>query len=292
MNHFDNYKIKIVYIFEFEWGGIGDFIKFFIYTLKLCMKYNIQLYYRVNNRLIEDYIRLRYDKMYIHHTDIHESRDIEENDIPNLDPNSNIYYFIKPFTFYNSLTYESITMDIQDVFYFSDEVKLNTTSILPSSIISSSILPSSIISSSILPSSIISSSILPSSITNYISIHLRLGDKYLETEQEYIMCINDIRTYNEERLFQCIEENLDKNIIFFCDNNNYKLKIKNKYNNIIVTNCNIGHTSLGNTTDKQILDAVTEFYLITNSEKVFSASFSGFSIIASKFRNIPLVYLF
>ena len=59
-------------------------------------------------------------------------------------------------------------------------------------------------------------------------------------------------------------------ILFFCDNNNYKLKIKKKYKNIIITDAQIGHTSLSNTTNKQILDAVTEFYLLTNSQLIYT----------------------
>lgn len=40
---------------------------------------------------------------------------------------------------------------------------------------------------------------------------------------------------NEQNLFNFIENNCNKNCIFFYDNNSYKLKIKNKYNNIIIT---------------------------------------------------------
>ena len=93
------------------------------------------------------------------------------------------------------------------------------------------------------------------------------------------------------KIFKFIEENNDKNIIFFCDNNAYKLKIKKKYSNIMITNCVIGHTSLTNTTEKQVLDSVTEFYLMTNSDKIIMASRSGFSITASKFKNIILEQL-
>ena len=65
--------------------------------------------------------------------------------------------------------------------------------------------------------------------------------------------------------------------------------MKNKYNNIIIPDSCIGHTSLTNTTDKQILDAVSEFYLLSNSKEIYKASHSGFSTIASKFNKIPLI---
>jgi hypothetical protein len=51
----------------------------------------------------------------------------------------------------------------------------------------------------------------------------------------------------------------------------------------------IGHTALRNTTSKQVLDAITEFYLLANANAIFAASESGFSIMASKFNNIPLL---
>jgi len=61
------------------------------------------------------------------------------------------------------------------------------------------------------------------------------------------------------------------------------MKLKEKFNNIFVTNCDVGHSSLSNTSEKQILDALSEFYLLTNSKVIFGASNSGFSKVASKF---------
>lgn len=261
-NYIKNYELfekKIIYDFKQGWGGIGDLIKFFMKTLSLCIKYNIKLYYKINNISIEKYIKLKYTKMYIRENDIHRSYIIKENEIPNI--NTDIYNIVEPFIFYNTFNYDDILLNIKEVFYFSEEIKIN------------------------------SHNLLSDNISNYISIHLRLGDKYLETNKYFVICKNDERKYDEEILFKCIEENYNKNVIFFCDNNNYKLKIKNKYNNIIILNSNIGHTSLSNTTEKQILDSVTEFYLLTNSYKIFSASDSGFSKIASKFNNTPLTNL-
>ena len=256
MNKYDRFNKMIVYDFNHACGGIGDCIKFFIYALNLCMQHNIKLYYLVNNTMLEKYLKLKYDKMYITQTNIEDARDVTINDIPNL--NVGVYNIVNPGTFYNSYHDAQIIMPINEVFIFSDDVKINGIKLNVDN------------------------------ISNYISIHLRLGDKYLETDNSFIYCKNDVREYDEERLFHFIENNCDKNIIFFCDNHAYKLNIKNKYNNISILNCNIGHTCLSNTTDAQTLDAITEFYLMTKSEKIFSASTSGFSIIASKFSNIPI----
>ena len=148
---------------------------------------------------------------------------------------------------------------LNEIFYFDDIVKTNVKNVLFS---------------------------LP---IDYISIHLRLGDKFLETDKKYVLCKNDTRNFSLEKLYKFIEVNNDKNIIFVSDNNNYKLNIKNKYNNIIISTSQIGHTSLSNTTNKQILDSITDFYILSNSQLIYSASNSGFSRMASKFNNIKFI---
>jgi hypothetical protein len=244
INNYESFNETIVYNFNLGDGGIGDCIKYFMYVLELCMKNNIRLYYKKNNIEIENYIKLKHDKMYI-----------DEEIINNLQ-NVNI---VDPYMFYSTINC-NYSIDIKDVFYFTDEVKTNCNQLFPSN------------------------------ITNYISIHLRMGDKYLETEKQNVCCKEDEREFSEEKIYKFIEDNSDKNIFFCCDNNNYKLKLKERYNNIIITNCDIGHTSLSNTLKKQVLDGITELYILTNSELIFSASISGFSIVASKFNNIPLHY--
>ena len=266
INNYDKFQTKIVYNFELGWGGLGDNIKFFMYILSLCIQHNVKLYYLINNTAIEKYIRLKYQKMYINKNDINESYYAKKFDISKLSRKE--YNMVNPFYFYNigvEYLYGNILLKCEDVFFFSNEVKQNSEKLL--------------------------SDILIKNI-GYISIHLRLGDKYLETDKSFVMAKNDERDYDEEKFFLYIETNHDKPIIFFCDNNSYKLKIKKKYNNIIIINSDIGHTSLQNTTDKQTLDTISEFYIMTNSEKIIAASYSGFSKTASKFKNIPIDTLY
>lgn len=243
INKYDSFTKQIVYNFTLGYGGIGDCIKFFMFILESCMKNNTRLYYKINNIDIEKYIRLKYDKMYINE---HMIKKLKRVDI------------VDPTMFYSSVNY-NYTIDIKDVFYFTDEIKINCKYLFPSD------------------------------ITTYISIHLRLGDKYLETDKQYVVCKDDARSFSEEKIYKFIEENSNKNIFFCCDNKNYKLQLKERYSNLIITNCDIGHSSLSNTTNKQILDSITEFYILTNSEMIFGASYSGYSIIAAKFNNILLI---
>ena len=143
--------------------------------------------------------------------------------------------------YYKTINY-NYSININEVFYFADSVKIN------------------------------SKTLFPQHITDYVSIHLRLGDKYLETERQYINRKHDKRVFSEENIHKFITEHSNKNIFLCCDNNAYKLKLKEKYNNIIITNCQIGHTALPNTTPKQVLDGITEFYILTNSNQIFAAS--------------------
>lgn len=243
MSDYDFFTDKLVYNFDLGDGGIGDCIKFFMMILESCIKNKTRLYYLKNNIEIEKYIKLRYDNMYV------EKKQIKEFDSVTV---------VKPYMYYDMINYDW-NIDVKDVFYFSEDVKIN------------------------------SRLLFPLDIPNYVSIHLRLGDKHLETDKEYVLVKEDERFFSEEKIYKFIEQNSDKNIFFCCDNNSYKQKIKEKYKNIIITNCDIGHTSLSNTTNKQILDGVTEFYILTNSEMIYGASTSGFSFIASKFNNIPLI---
>lgn len=248
---YNSYKNKIVFDFNLNDGGLGDCIKFFMYLLNISIKDNTRLYYKKNNIEIENYIKLKYDIMYITDEKICKKCNI-----------------VKPYMYYKIINNEYITNDnlinINEVFYFSKDVIIN------------------------------SQNIFPPYINEYISIHLRLGDEFLELEVEKkpIYKKKDIREFSEEKIMNIIQENKNEYIFFCCDNNAFRQKIKEKYNNIIISSGEIGHTGYFNVSKKQVLDTVTEFYLLTNSKKIYGASQSGFSILAANFNNIPYIKLY
>ncbi len=246
IDQFDDYHIINVYDFRVGFGGIGDYIKYFMYLLEKSILENIRLYYLINNIELEKYFRLKYDKMYIH-----------KDELVQLQYS---YTVIDPFALYDNYNENLIKMPVQDVFQFSNEVILNK-------------------------------SVIFSDITNYITLHVRLGDKYLETNKRFVNCKNDVRSYSESKLIDFIEKNKEKTILFCCDNNDFKRYIKNKYDSIILIDIEVAHTGLKNTNAKQILDTVTEFYIMTNSEKIVVGSRSGFSLMAAKYRNIEIEFL-
>jgi hypothetical protein len=260
LSNYDNYKKKIIFCFHIGIGGIGDYIKFFMCLLNFCIEHEIQIYYLQGKTIIEKYIKLKYEKMYIKSENIPSMIEITNTDnISNM--NTTDYYNVFPPCLYRffegHLCNITILNEISKIFYFTHDIELYANKLIDFDI--------------------------------YTSIHLRLGDKYLETDSNYIQCRDDERAYDENSLFNYIETNRNKNILFFCDNNKYKLMIKNKYPYVTILNLDIGHTSLFNTTEDQVFNTVTEMYILANSQNLYLASHSGFSQIAAKFKNIPYI---
>jgi len=268
---YDTFDTKLVYDFVLGAGGIGDLIKFFMNVLNWCMKYNIRIYYLVHDIPVEKYLKLKYPKMYITRDEI--SNDFIE--IENIDSIPDIlndtYYLVKPYRFYYR---DAEILSPLNMFYFAEEVISNAYLNVYEPHFQKEYIPGKEYEG-----------------PKYISIHLRLGDKFLETDREFIQVKEDSRYYVECDIFNFIESNYDKTILFFCDNNSYKQKIKNRYSNVIITEYEIGHTSFLNTTDAQVLNTLTDFYLISNSEHIYAASYSGFSEIASTLHNVPITKL-
>jgi len=259
--HYETYTKTVVFYFTIGMGGIGDFFKFFIYLFRHCIKNKIKMKYSINDNALNKYITLISKEMYIDVDTIKKYKKIDLfKELENME--SDIFYIVTPFCMYDIPDmYEKIPPCISPLFSFSEKVLQNAQNYLEK-------------------------------LGNYVAIHVRLGDAFLETDKQYVVCKSDSRQFDENQMFQFIEDTNNKtNIFFCCDNASYKTKIKAKYDNIITTDFDIGHTSLSNTTKQQYLDSVTEFYLLTQSDKIFAGTRSGFSIMASKFAGVPIIHL-
>ena len=257
--NYDNFTKKVVYKFTPVDGGVGDYIKYFMYLLNLCMKYEIKMYY-LPNTIIDCFIKLKYPQMYIKISQI--TNYIYLDDVDDLNGiNDYNFYIVEAWKMhkFHSMVYDSITQKVSDYFYFINAIKVNA---------------------------------LKQSLSeNYISIHVRLGDKFLETDKANVLVKDDVRHFDEDALFDFIEKKSDKNILFFCDNYSYKQKIKNKYEYVNITEYKIGHTSLSSTTVEEAFNGITEFYILTNSTEIYTPTESGFSIVASKFNQVPFFFI-
>jgi hypothetical protein len=257
--NYKSYTKCIVYNFKLGNGGIGDCCKFFMYLLCMCVTNKYKICYLVNNIPIEKYRLLKHSQFYITSDELPKEFTIATDIRQVLDSECTL---ITPNVLYSVYNYNAITINMQDVFTFSEPIHANY------------------------------GRLFPNDISSYVSVHLRLGDKHLETDKSFVVVKNDERYYEEGSLFRFIEQNTHLTIVFFCDNNSYKQYLKYKYPNIVIIGANVGHTSLSNTTEEQILDAITEFYIMCNSSHIYSASsFSGFSIMAAKFKNTPITNL-
>lgn len=270
MKNYDTFDKHLIYNFgiDVKSGGIGDLTSFFTHLLKLCIDNNIKLYYLVKNSFIEKYLKLKYDKMYITDVDINSAN---IGNINHLDEISGIlpdkYYYVRPDILYSKFSMDRsgthrgqrgaamIPFKLKEIFYFTPEVITNIPEIFKT-------------------------------VDEYISIHIRLGDDSMVGKE--LNYNSDTRVFNYHKLTNFIFKNSDKNIFLACDNITLRNEIKEQFSNIMTTNYDISHTAWKNTTELQTLNTLSEFYLLSNSKEIYLGSYSGFSIMASKFKNIPI----
>lgn len=265
MEKYNTFTKSVVFHLEIGQGGIGDFMKFFGYLLYMCDQHNIRFYYLITNNPLEKYITLRYPQMYITSDKLVHSKQIQmEDNFAKLEDGGIYMYSLKQlYRIFDTDHYAAMKniIELSKIFILSNDIIEYAHKYIHDT-------------------------------QHYISIHLRLGDKFLETDMNYVLCKSDQRQYNEERIYNCIEQNMENTIWFFCDNKAYKQKLKEKYPFIHITDFDIGHTSFTNTTDLQVFHAIVEFYILSQSQKIYIGSNSGFPLTAALFKNTPISILY
>jgi hypothetical protein len=248
------YTKNVVFLIPYFQGGIGDLIKFFTCLVQLCIEHKIKIHYYLTNLAVNKFLLLKHPELYLSNINTQPINLSDINDLNIISDDK--YYIVQPHLMYKIIDYSKLYLKGSDIFYFSKEVIERSKTF---------------------------------KLENYISIHVRLGDKYLEIPAHLIQCITDVRPYDEDKISKCIEKNINTNIVLFCDNLQYKQKMKEKYPFIHLTDFKIGHTALPSTTDENTIDTLAEFYLLSKSQKIFIANESGFPVMSSKFYNIPLL---
>lgn len=256
LRSYKSYSKRVVYQFKLGYGGIGDCIKYFMYLLHLCIQQKCRLYYQVMNNPLEKYLRLTDPSMYIHEKDVGPSVPIHVNGPLVVD--DQVTTVCTPFHLYDA--YKEFKYPIHPIFTFSQDIWYRKKEIFPFA-------------------------------DKYVSIHVRLGDKYLETDKQFVIVKNDERPFHEEALYRWIHTHRESPMVFFCDNQTFKMYIQEKFPYVRVTSASVGHTSLLNSTEQHVVDAVTEFYILTQSESIVANCNSGFSDMAAKFNRVPISYV-
>lgn len=271
LQNFDSYPCSLVYNFPLTYGGVADCLKFFMFLFEICRTRGIRLYYLQHDIPIEKYIFVKHAQMRIRHeTLVQHSKDGSSIQVvQSIDELETLerftYYLVRPHFLYSAFSFDSFKTPFSSIFEFSSEVIENVPRIFPEL-----------------------------STKSYVSVHLRLGDRFLETAKEFVQCKEDTRQYNQKAMFEIIDQllsdpNQDPNqVLFFCDNRKYKMAVQKKYKGLVISTAEIGHTSFLNTTVEQVLNTITEFYVLTQSKKIVAISYSGFPVAAAKYNNIPI----
>lgn len=261
LKNWENLKVKVVYYYQND-GGIGDYMKYFSSLLNFCIKKNFKLYFLKDNddesSFIKKYIYLNYEFMNIDGKSIQENfRKIETLQKLKSLKRKKKFNIVTPDLFYaddNALCYKRLST----MFSISDTVKNHEI-------------------------------VKHYSNFDYISLHIRLGDKHMEHPPN--VNSRDDRHYKENLVIEFLERNKDKNILLFCDNAKYKQELQQKYKNVSITSAKVVHYNEKGTTEEEVLHTVIEFYLLSKSKKIYAACNSGFSYIASFYGNVPYVLL-
>ena len=264
LREFDSYPKMMIYNFVLTHGGMSDCIKFFMFALEYCVDNKIRLYYLRNDIPIEKYVFVKHAKMVLLKNQI-STPTVTINKYAEMDRIVSMpgdCYIVYPMTFYDVFSFDKISVDFSEVFAFSQAAIDNSRRILPECAGSQS----------------------------YASVHLRLGDKFLETDKRYVMCREDQRQFDFTRTISEINSLIfmGSSVVLFCDNQKYKHIILEKCPGLMATSAIIGHTSFANTTEAQVMDAVSEFYIMSRSSKIVALSYSGFSLTAARFNRVPV----
>ena len=135
---------------------------------------------------------------------------------------------------------------------------------------------------------------------NYLSVHIRCGDKYIETDnkgynsKDSRINMDDLDLYNKyNNCIQKFKNDYDINlpILIHSDSNLFKKKLININNEYKILDINISHISenTGATDENSYIATIAEFYILSNANMILSPyTYSGFSHIGSFINNKKL----
>jgi len=257
---------KLLFRFPLTNGGIGDMIKFFVCALDTAIKYDIRICFLKSDNPITKYLLPKCEHIYIEAEELANSSIVSaenynhiEQLIHSIDNNSTIQ--VSPVIFYDLQIYDIVDRyNISDLFTFSDDIyqmkKDNNIS------------------------------------EEYVSVHIRRGDKHIEAASSVKQVPHDSRPF-EQTNFDNMVNNLfndNNSVMLFSDSMVFKKMMSKKFNKLQCLDLKIGHTTWTNTSDEQIKNTVFEFYVLSNSTKIFANCVSGFSKMASDFNKIDIEY--
>ena len=255
---------KLLFRFPLTNGGIGDMIKFFICALDIAIKYDLRICFLKSDNPITKYLLPKCEHIYVSEEDLQGCSILpisNYNQIEEMIKNSDntTVLMAAPVIFYDIPFYDIVDKyNISEIFKFSDDIyemkKDHNIS------------------------------------EEYVSVHIRRGDKHIEASSSVKQVPHDSRPFDQTNFDNVVNKLFDnsKNVMLFSDSMVFKKMMSKKFNKIQCLDLKIGHTTWTNTSDEQIKNTVFEFYILCNSIKIVANCVSGFSKMASMFNKIDI----
>lgn len=302
-NNNDKDQQTVLYYVDYRSGGLCDILKFLNLVIYLCEKHKLNL-----KILITTYLRhfLKIDKSLLF--DLNDKNKI--NNILTKKTNWLKYYSQKHTTFrdfVNNYKNKYLIIDPVDLFRLRNidyelPIDINYKDGFDQSNIFYNILDFINFNDEVYNR--YNDTIQKYNVTeSFYCIHLRCGDKYLESKPiNTYYCGNDKR-YNDinniilrvkDAINSIDDGNTNKNsIILFCDNSCVKKIIRSKFKNIIIIDSNIIHVGYDySKTDIEhdkikngFIDTLVDFIYLINSKETHAITYSGFSLYSAFLSN-------
>jgi hypothetical protein len=259
---------SIIYVYNIGEGGLADIIKYLFqyYYISLLLKKELYIIFNHPSKYLFNFKKIKILKDSIDLHKIKKLSDYSGNAIDILKSHNIIQ--VKNMDFYNKkLLWNDLPNikiicqyfgKISNVIDFTDYIYKKLKLILPKD--------------------------------NYISIHCRLGDKYLNDKELNIQNKKFINILNN--ISKIIEQHKYTDIYIFSDNKHFKKIVTDKFYNIKSLNNNIIHFGLKNHKISNteyingIENTILEFLFLSYSYKIYRLLPSGYSEVASFFNNI------
>jgi len=257
---------KLLFRFPLTNGGIGDMIKFFICALDIAIRYDLRICFLKSDNPITKYLLPKCQHIYVSEEDLQGCSILpisNHNQIEEMIKNSDntTVLVAAPVIFYDIPFYNIVDKyNISEIFKFSNDIyemkKDHNIS------------------------------------EEYVSVHIRRGDKHIETSSSVKQVPHDSRPFDQTN-FENMVNNLfndNKSVMLFSDSMVFKKLMSKKFDKLQCLDLKIGHTTWTNTSDEQIKNTVFEFYILCNSIKIVANCVSGFSKMASAINKIDIEY--
>lgn len=253
--------------------GIGDYIRGSFFLLQLCIEYNIEFDLDFSQHPISKFLINTQNN----------NINIKDNDDVYDINYENIQYIFNHMISINDFMNNFIINKEEEIYYlFTNNHPLNLITDNEKNIIKNKFIPNKELDNAI-ETTLYNLDLLKN---EYIVIHIRVGDRYINTNNKL-----DENTLND--IYTILENNItfNKEFLLLSDSNELKNILKNKYCNLKIQINEILHLAHDCTNIESLKNTIIDFFLISYASSVISLSIydhlTGFSEYCCIMNNIP-----